>query len=51
MGQWIVGDIRFLKIFGLYSVEHVEHLKVEKWSCRVGSGWVWWVWLVCVGDG
>ena len=39
MGEWavgpIVGDIRFQKIFGLYSV---EHHKVEKWSCKVGSG-------------
>ena len=29
VGQWIVGVIRFQKIFGLYSV---ERLKVEKWS-------------------
>ena len=45
VGQWIVGAMRFQKIFGFHSVE--RH-KVEKWSCRIGSGWVWWV---CVGDG
>ena len=38
----------FQKIYGLYSV---EHHKVEKWSYKVGCGWVLWVWLVCVGDG
>ena len=40
--------MRFLKIFCLYGVE--RH-KVEKWSGKVGSLWVWWVWWVCVGDG
>ena len=44
VGHWIVGVTSFRKIFGLYSV---EHHKVDKWSCRVGSGWVWWVWWVC----
>ena len=29
VSQWILGVIRFQKIFGLYSV---ERLKVEKWS-------------------
>ena len=33
--QWIVGDMRFQKIFGLCSV---EYHKVEKWSCKMGSG-------------
>ena len=45
MGQWIVDAMRFQKIYGLNTAEcH----KVEKWSGRLGSGWVWWV---CVGDG
>ena len=36
--QWIVVAMKSREIFGLYSVEcH----KVEKWSCRVGSGWVY----------
>ena len=40
--------MRFQKIYGLNTAEcH----KVEKWSGRLGSGWVWWVWWVCVGDG
>ena len=48
MGQWIVDAMRFQKIYGLNTAEcH----KVEKWSGRLGSGWVWWVWWVCVGDG
>ncbi len=34
--------------YGLYSV---EHHKVEKWSYKVGCGWVLWVWWVSVGDG
>ena len=46
--HWIIGDISFQKIYGLYSV---EHHKVEKWSYNVGCGWVLWVWWVCVGDG
>ena len=29
VSQWILGVMRFQKIFGLYSV---ERLKVEKWS-------------------
>ena len=46
--QWIVDAMRFQKIYGLNTAEcH----KVEKWSGRLGSGWVWWVWWVCVGDG
>ena len=45
VGYWIVGVISFQKIYGLYSV---EHHKVEKWSYKVGYGWVLWV---CVGDG
>ena len=48
VSQWILGVMRFQKIFGLYGVE--RH-KVEKWSGKVGSLWVWWVWWVCVGDG
>ena len=40
VGQWIVGVMRFQKIFGLYDVE--RH-KVENWSGQVGSWWVWWV--------
>ena len=48
VSQWILGVMRFQKIFGLYCVE--RH-KVEKWSGQVGSWWVWWVWWVCVGDG
>ena len=48
MGQWIVDAMRFQKIYGLNTAEcHT----VEKWSGRLGSGWVWWVWWVCVGDG
>ena len=40
MGQWIVDAMRFQKIYGLNTAEcH----KVEKWSGRFGSGWVWWV--------
>ena len=46
--QWIVGAMKFQIFFGLYSAE--RH-KGEKWSGRVGSGWVWWVWWVCMGDG
>ena len=45
VSQWILGVMRFQKIFGLYGV---ERYKVEKWSGQVGSWWVWWV---CVGDG
>ena len=45
VSQWILGVMRFPKIFGLYGVE--RH-KVEKWSGQVSSWWVWWV---CVGDG
>ena len=45
VSQWILGVMRFQKIFCLYGVE--RH-KVEKWSGKVGSLWVWWV---CVGDG
>ena len=45
--HWIIGVIRFQKIYGLYSI---EHHKVEKWSYYVGCGWVLWVWWVCVGD-
>ena len=40
VSQWILGVMRFPKIFGLYGVE--RH-KVEKWSGQVSS---WWV---CVG--
>ena len=43
VSQWILGVMRFPKIFGLYGVE--RH-KVEKWSGQVSSWWVWWV---CVG--
>ena len=32
--QWILGIMRFQKIFGLYGVE--RH-KVERWSGKVGS--------------
>ena len=40
MGQWIVDAMRFQKIYGLNTAEcH----KVEKWSGRLGSGWIWWV--------
>ena len=45
VSQWILGVMRFQKIFGLYGVE--RH-KVEKWSGSVGSWWVLWV---RVGDG
>ena len=48
VSQWILGVMRFQKIFGLYGVE--RH-KVVKWSGKVGSLWIWWVWWVCVGDG
>ena len=41
-----MGDMRFQKIFGLYCV---EHHRVEKWSCKVGSGRVLWVWVVYMG--
>ena len=37
-------DLRYQKIFGFYCVE--RH-KVDKYSRRVGSGWVLWVWWVC----
>ena len=47
MGYWIVNVTSFQKIYGLY---RVEHHKVEKWSNKVGFGWVLWVWWVCVGD-
>ena len=47
VGYWIVGVTSFQKIYSLYSV---EHHKVEKWSYKVGCGWVLWVWWVCVGD-
>ena len=43
-----MGVTSFQKIYGLYSV---EHHKLEKWSYRVGCGWVLWVWWVCVVDG
>ena len=46
--HWIIGAISFHKIYGLYSV---EHHKVQKWSNKVGCGWVLWVWWVSVGDG
>ena len=46
--HWIIGVISFQKIYGLYSV---KHHKVENWSCKVGCGWVLWVWWVSVGDG
>ena len=48
VGNWIVSVTSFQKIYGLYSV---EHHKVEKWSYKVGCGWVLWLWGVCVGDG
>ena len=48
VGYWIVGVIRFQKIYGFYSV---EYHKVKKWPNKVGCGWVLWVWWVCVGDG
>ena len=44
-GHWIIGVIRFHKIYGLYSVEH------HKWPYKLGCGWVFWVWWVCLGDG
>ena len=34
---WIVCAMRFQKISDFHSV---EHHKVEKWSSRMGSGWV-----------
>ena len=40
MGQWIVDAMRFQKI---YNLNTAECHKVEKWSGRLGSGWVWWV--------
>ena len=46
--HWIIGVISFPKIYVSCSV---EHHKVEKWSYKVGCGWVLWVWWVCVGDG
>ena len=48
VGYWIVSVTSFQKIYGLYSV---EHHKLEKWSNKLGCGWVLWVWWVCVGDG
>ena len=48
VGYWIVGVTSFQKMSGFYCV---VHHKVEKWSNKVGCGWVLWVWWVCVGDG
>ena len=48
VSQWKLGVMGFQKIFGLYGVE--RH-KVEKWSGKLGSLWIWWVWLVSVGVG
>ena len=39
LGQWIVGVTSFLKIYGLY---FVEHHKVEKWSYKLGCGIIEW---------
>ena len=36
VSQWILGVMRFQKIFCLYGVG-VERHKVEKWSGKVGS--------------
>ena len=40
--DWIAGGLE---------KEITEHHKMEKWSNKVGCGWVLWVWWVCVGDG